>query len=65
MCIRDRTRADLSGFTDAGSISGWAVEAMHWAVAEGVITGKSGGMLDPSGPATRAEVAAMLERLIR
>nr|WP_173023491.1 MULTISPECIES: InlB B-repeat-containing protein [unclassified Pseudoflavonifractor] len=61
----EKTRADLSGFTDAGSISGWAVEAMHWAVAEGVITGKSGGMLDPSGPATRAEVAAMLERLIR
>ena len=37
---------------------------MNWVVAEGILTGKSGGKLDPSGLASRAEVAAMLQRFI-
>ncbi|KAB4834844.1 S-layer homology domain-containing protein, partial [Bacteroides thetaiotaomicron] len=55
---------DLSGVADSGSISDWASDAMNWAVAEGIITGKSGGKLDPSGLASRAEVATMLQRFI-
>ena len=60
----EKTQADLSGFADSGSISDWASDAMNWAVAEGILTGKSGGKLDPSGLASRAEVAAMLQRFI-
>ena len=39
-------------------------EAMQWAVGSGLIRGKGNNLLDPTGPATRAEVAAILERLI-
>lgn len=53
---------DLSEFTDAASVSDWARDAVIWAVEKGIITGKSGGILDPKGQATRAEVAAMLAR---
>ena len=52
----------LDGYTDAQSVSSYAVPALQWANAAGVVTGKSGGKLDPKGYATRAEVAAMLMR---
>ena len=55
---------DLSGFTDAGEISPWAQDAMKWAVGIGLMNGKGGGILDPQGTATRAEVAAMLHSFI-
>lgn len=58
-------RAPLSSFSDSSGVSSWATEAMQWAVATGLINGKSGGILDPGGKATRAEVATMMERLIR
>ena len=53
-------RADLSGFSDAGELSGWAREAMSWAVAEGVFRGTGQGTLDPARALTRAEGAAVL-----
>ena len=56
--------AELTAFTDGGSVSGWAVRAMEWACAEKLITGKDGGRLDPQGQATRAEVAQMLFALL-
>lgn len=52
----------LDGYTDAQSVSSYAVPALQWANAAGVVTGKSGSKLDPKGYATRAEVAAMLMR---
>ena len=52
--------AGLSGYADAGSVSGWAEEALSWAVGAGLISGKDGGVLDPTGTATRAEVAVIL-----
>ena len=52
--------AGLSGFTDAGKISGWAKDAFAWAVGAGVINGKGNGILDPKGTATRAEVAQIV-----
>ena len=52
--------ADLSKFTDADKISGWAQQAMEWAVSVGVISGKGNGILDPVGTATRAEVAQIV-----
>lgn len=60
-------RADLSGFADAGELSGWAREAMSWAVAEGVFRGAElpdgSRELQPGRALTRAEAAALLMRL--
>ena len=55
-------RGDLSAFVDGGSTSVWAREAMEWAVGAGLINGKDGGRLDPTGVASRSEVAALLHR---
>ena len=52
----------LDGYTDAQSVSSYAVPAIQWACGAGVMNGKSGSKLDPKGYATRAEVAAMLMR---
>ena len=56
-------RADLSVFPDAGNVSGWAQDAMQWAVGMGYIGGSDGFLL-PGGNATRAQVAAILQRFI-
>ena len=56
--------ADLSAYTDAESISAWAREAMRWANAEGLITGRTATTLAPQGSATRAEAAAILMRFL-
>lgn len=53
---------DLSGFPDADRCSDWAKSAVSWAVGAGIIGGRTDGVLDPGGTATRAEVAAMLQR---
>ena len=53
-------RADLTAFPDAGSVSGWAEEALSWANAAGLINGtvRDGQtILDPQGSASRAQVA--------
>ena len=55
-------QADLSGYTDADQISGFAREAMSWASAEGLINGTSGSTLSPDSSATRAQVAVILMR---
>ena len=51
-------------FTDANEVSDYAGSAFAWAVSEGIIRGKDGGVLDPQVNATRAEVAAILTRLM-
>lgn len=56
------SRAGLTGFSDAGNISTYAVDAMGWAKAAGIITGTDWGGVDPTGTAIRAEIAAMLMR---
>jgi hypothetical protein len=56
-------RGGLSAFPDASGVSGYAADAMSWAVGAGLITGRSGA-LAPRGAATRAEVSATLRRLI-
>lgn len=47
----------IQEFSDSASISGWALEAVQWAVNAGLISGTGDGMLDPDGTATRAQVA--------
>ena len=49
-------------FTDAGSVSDYAQEAMAWAVETGLVQGMGNGKLDPKGPATRAQMATVLMR---
>ena len=53
-------RADFSAYSDQPST--WATETMQWAVAEGLISGVTSTELQPQGNATRAQVAAILQR---
>ena len=55
-------RADLTSYTDQPSA--WATETMSWAVAEGLLTGVTADTLQPQGAATRAQVAAILQRFL-
>ncbi len=55
----------LDSYADGAGVSAWAKDAMNWAVAQGLITGKSGGRLDPGGTASRAEVSAILMRYVQ
>ena len=57
-------RADLSTYSDAATISSWANDVMQWAVAEGLISGMTEDTLQPQGNATRAQVAAILQRFL-
>lgn len=50
----------LSGYTDRDEVSPWALAALEWANAEGLITGRTGETIVPGGTATRAEAAAIL-----
>ena len=49
--------ADLSGYSDAGNISGYAGPAMSRANANSLVNGKGGSVLDPKGRALRCEAA--------
>ena len=51
----------LSAFPDADRVSPYAVEALNWAVAEGLINGSDGKLL-PGDTATRAQIATVLMR---
>lgn len=55
---------DLADYPDSAAVSGWAVDAMIWAVDAGIITGNGAGELNPQGTATRAEVATILMRFV-
>lgn len=55
---------NLSGYTDAAQVSEWARTAMGWANAQGLITGNTATTLNPTGSATRAEVATILMRFV-
>ena len=57
----------LKAFRDAGSVSGYAVDAMIWATGEGIINGVgsgSGALLQPAANATRAQIAAIFARFL-
>ena len=53
---------DPSQFRDSGRIHAYAWTPLAWANGRGLINGKGDGVLDPTGQATRAEVAAILQR---
>lgn len=55
---------DLDNFTDAGEINSWALDAVRWANAEGMMNGRSADIIAPLGTATRAEAATILMRFL-
>ena len=56
-------KAELDRFDDAEKVSGFARDAMEWAVEHGIISGKGkGAILDPQGSTSRSECAAVIWR---
>lgn len=55
-------QGNLFQFTDWQKVQAYARTPLAWAVASGLIQGKENQRLDPGGPATRAEVATILQR---
>lgn len=53
---------DLSKFSDEATISGYAKTAMQWAVKHGIVAGIRADLLSPTTTATRAQMAAILQR---
>ena len=51
-------------FTDADQVSDWALEAVRWAVGDGIVSGHDDGRLAPQGLATRAQAAQMLKNFL-
>ncbi|MGP1441692.1 MAG: S-layer homology domain-containing protein [Anaerovoracaceae bacterium] len=56
--------ASLSQFSDNARLGDWAKRAVEWSVGTGIITGMNASTLNPSGTATRAQLAAMLTRFV-
>ena len=63
----DTTQGDMAvrEYADFDQISGYAVEAMTWAVNTSLISGTTSTTLSPQGEATRAQVAAILMRFLQ
>lgn len=55
---------DLSSFPDGKDVSGFALDAMKWAVGSGLISGNGDGTLNPQGTAGRAECSAIISRFM-
>ncbi len=60
-----RARAELTRFRDSGDVADYALEAIQWAVADGILLGMDDGNLCPTETATRAQVAAIMARFVR
>ena len=53
---------NILSYADAMQASEYAIPALQWAVGAGVLNGKGGNLLAPTGTATRAEIAAIMQR---
>ena len=58
------SQADLSTYEDKGRIHAWALDAVEWAVASGLISGTTATTLAPRGVCTRAEAAVMIRAFV-
>jgi len=56
--------ANLTAYSDHAAISSYALRALQWANAEGIIGGRTADTLAPGGTASRAEVCAMIHRFL-
>lgn len=59
------TTKSLNSYVDASSVSDWAVEALAWAVDNGIISGMGNDSLAPQGNATRAQVATIMMQFVK
>ncbi|MDR1131313.1 MAG: S8 family serine peptidase, partial [Oscillospiraceae bacterium] len=57
--------AALAVFTDRGKVSDYAVQAMSWAVQQGLLSGRTRSLLSPRDSAKRSEVAAIISRFVK
>ena len=55
---------NILSYVDVQQASEYAIPALQWAVGAGVLNGKNGGRLAPTGTATRAEMAVMLQQFV-
>ena len=58
-------KGSVSRFSDGGKVSSWASDAMAWAVSVGLFQGDDSNCLNPGSNATRAEVATLMQRLVK
>ena len=56
--------ASVASYEDSGRIHDWALDAVKWAVASGLISGTSATVLDPRGTCTRAQAAVMIHSYV-
>lgn len=56
---------DLTRYADGADVAGYAAEAMRWAIAVGLLKGYEDNTLRPTATATRAEVAALMQRMVQ
>ena len=54
------SEGSLSAFPDSASASGWAVQSLTWAVEKGLLSGMGDGTLNPTGTASRGQVAQIM-----
>lgn len=57
------TQTALDAFTDAPSVSDWAVSALCWSTEKGLISGTGNATLSPASTASRATLAVILQRM--
>ncbi|MGN0163679.1 MAG: S-layer homology domain-containing protein [Candidatus Ornithomonoglobus sp.] len=60
----DTSAQELSAFADSESITDYAVEAVKWAVASGIVEGNDDMEINPADNVTRAETSAILQRYL-
>ncbi|MBR2717243.1 MAG: S8 family serine peptidase [Oscillospiraceae bacterium] len=63
--LANEPQNSLQGFADKDFVSSWAAEAMSWSCANGILRGNEKQQLDPKGTATRAQAAAIFNRLAK
>ncbi|SDD68390.1 X2-like carbohydrate binding domain-containing protein, partial [Paenibacillus sp. cl123] len=55
----------IEGYEDQADIADWAVDSVRASVQAGIVSGRSGTLLAPQAYMTKAEVAAVMQRLLR
>ena len=56
--------SSLDAFKDGSQVSDYAKDAMSWTVAVGLFRGDENGCLNPTAPASRADIAMLLMRFV-
>ena len=56
--------ADYAKMRDGAKVSSWAQASVGWCFKSGIISGTKDGNVNPKGNATRAEAAALLQRMV-